>query len=146
MRGKTLSKKMTTSEFPPEGEQFGGGDTVWIPSGEKPDGKCQAQLTMVSTGGADPGIPGVGPSEICWNPAGPTAPIPSELTSGTCNPNSGCSAKLVMGLNIQPTDPNHDPKEHYEYWHGKGSYGPPRVPTKKPSWTQKRSHKTRGQN
>jgi hypothetical protein len=126
---------MAFVEFPPKGLQCNSEDT-YIPSGESPGRKCQAQLTMSGPPSPDPGVPGVGPTQICWHMAGPDAPDPSELFSGDCATDDGCSVKLVMEVRLNPTDPNHDPKEHYEFWHGKGTYGPPLKPSKDPKWSK----------
>lgn len=123
------------SDFPPEGWVC---DKSTLYRNPGTDGnECNAELHTNSPETTTPSMPGVGPSMLCWQVAGPGAPDPSDLTSGLCESNEGCSMTLVMQLNIEPTDPNHTPSEHYEWWHGVGTWNDPPtppVPSDKPTW------------
>lgn len=108
--------------IPPPASPFRCNDEeVYVVPGSKPE--CQAQLRMSgppnSGGGGAPQA-----AVLCWQLAIPPASVPSELTSGSCEPEKGCSVKLVMQLNIDPAAGAPEDQEFVNYWHGKDDEGP----------------------
>jgi hypothetical protein len=82
---------------------------------------CNASLRVSgppnSGGGGAPS-----PSLICWQSTGPGTPPPNttDLNSGTCDPEIGCSARLVLQLDISPANGNPEDDDFFDWWHGEG--------------------------
>lgn len=116
------------SNWPPQGEQCEG--PYDHSEGEGPDA-CAVGISIENPPSSDPGG-GVGSSVLCWTMPS-SGPFTPSISPGSCNPDSPCEYSLTIGLNIEPTG-SPDPKDHYEFWHGEGTYGPPRVRSGSPKW------------
>ncbi len=114
---------MTADFPPPQGHQCDDNETYVDPGG---GAGCVAQISFIGPPSPDPGVPGVGPSTLCWfMPGDPAFEPQPTLTSGNCDEDNGCSTRIVMGLKIKPVDPddpNHSKEEYYDYWHGDGTW------------------------
>jgi len=116
--------------FPPSGEQCIESVTY------ADEGKCAVTLKIDAPESTAPSnYPNAGPSRICWEAAS-SGPFASSIASGDCEEEeAGCKFTLIWGLNIEPIG-KHDPEQHYEFWHGDGSYnnGGEPIPTGDPIW------------